>query len=696
MKNREYESAAVSTASLMLKCTKCEKKDFEDGYDGFSAHILVCGGDGWDETEGGKKSGKKGKRGKRDARVLTSEERGEMPAMTMSFVPCVNLRVIVSERVLESRRARFARFEQPSLGMTRTTRFQIAMVQKVEEEEQKNKNKIKKGGKKGGGKKKAAPVAGTSNKRKTKPVVDNSDASEGPVSVVKKIIAADSNRSRRDSESPLPDRPRRSTVNYARDRSLRHPADGVWQLKQEQEIESMLTKEESTAEEAIADDTAAVVNEEKEETANEKTGVYEEKEKKEVISRTTLKSRRRASCSLLNGGGQAKASRRNRLSLDSRASVAETRKATQKAIENKVQPDVEENAENESAPVKASPTKAKIAKLDTATVAPAPVEVEQKERATTKEEMADFDDDDDAPLIRLKLPSTSPRRKKARDGPLKKPLIETASRPVKRRRSTLDDINGGTSSNLIPSPRKRRISSATAMCVSSFEVNRSVFPVEVKLCALDRIAKGDTHTAVARDLQCPTSTVASWWYRRSSLLGKNMNGGSGDGTKPGSSAADNMNSSGEDSPDSQVRSKLFTLFTYSCDFLTRVTTTLVQSYDAVLIYILGERFLFLKLVISVARIVFSRGRQQQQQDVRSHSLRAQRHLGEDAPEGGGRLQRERGRIGRGRRETRQSGSCCRTEGKGCRQAVCSAAAALRVSNIDRLGWPLHDPRQLRR
>jgi hypothetical protein len=86
-------------------------------------------------------------------------------------------------------------------------------------------------------------------------------------------------------------------------------------------------------------------------------------------------------------------------------------------------------------------------------------------------------------------------RKKARDVPLKKPLIEISFQPVKRRQSTLDDINSGT--NLVPS-KKRRIWLATAIGVSSFKANRSVFPVQVKLCALDGIAKEDTHTAVAR------------------------------------------------------------------------------------------------------------------------------------------------------------------------------------------------------
>lgn len=48
--------------------------------------------------------------------------------------------------------------------------------------------------------------------------------------------------------------------------------------------------------------------------------------------------------------------------------------------------------------------------------------------------------------------------------------------------------------------------------------SRVVFPMEVKVCAIQRIRDGATKVQVARDLQCPVSTVSSWWHRRSSLI----------------------------------------------------------------------------------------------------------------------------------------------------------------------------------
>ena len=48
--------------------------------------------------------------------------------------------------------------------------------------------------------------------------------------------------------------------------------------------------------------------------------------------------------------------------------------------------------------------------------------------------------------------------------------------------------------------------------------SRVLFPVEVKACAIQRIRDGETKVQVARDLQCPVSTVSSWWHRRASIL----------------------------------------------------------------------------------------------------------------------------------------------------------------------------------
>ena len=70
----------------------------------------------------------------------------------------------------------------------------------------------------------------------------------------------------------------------------------------------------------------------------------------------------------------------------------------------------------------------------------------------------------------------------------------------------------------VPSPgrRNRRVSSAPVLSES-----RVVFPLEVKLSAIARIEEGGkTQTQVAGDLQCPVSTIASWWHRREALKAK--------------------------------------------------------------------------------------------------------------------------------------------------------------------------------
>ena len=68
-------------------------------------------------------------------------------------------------------------------------------------------------------------------------------------------------------------------------------------------------------------------------------------------------------------------------------------------------------------------------------------------------------------------------------------------------------------------PRRQLNNNSFLMTSSSaaLSCSRVVFPVEVKACAIQRIKDGETQVQVARDLQCPISTVASWWHRRASI-----------------------------------------------------------------------------------------------------------------------------------------------------------------------------------
>lgn len=49
------------------------------------------------------------------------------------------------------------------------------------------------------------------------------------------------------------------------------------------------------------------------------------------------------------------------------------------------------------------------------------------------------------------------------------------------------------------------------------DANRTIYPLEVRSFAVDRIRSGVTQVQVARDLDCPVSTVASWWHKRKQI-----------------------------------------------------------------------------------------------------------------------------------------------------------------------------------
>ena len=49
------------------------------------------------------------------------------------------------------------------------------------------------------------------------------------------------------------------------------------------------------------------------------------------------------------------------------------------------------------------------------------------------------------------------------------------------------------------------------------DTNRVVFPLEVRAFAVDQIRQGATKVQVARDLDCPVSTVSGWWNRRDQI-----------------------------------------------------------------------------------------------------------------------------------------------------------------------------------
>ena len=92
---------------------------------------------------------------------------------------------------------------------------------------------------------------------------------------------------------------------------------------------------------------------------------------------------------------------------------------------------------------------------------------------------------------------------------------------AKAKKAILDDPDGvGTdgSQSGDEQQRPRRQLNNNLLFDSSALSTRVLFPVEVKACAIQRIRDGETKVQVARDLQCPISTVSSWWHRRASIV----------------------------------------------------------------------------------------------------------------------------------------------------------------------------------
>lgn len=66
--------------------------------------------------------------------------------------------------------------------------------------------------------------------------------------------------------------------------------------------------------------------------------------------------------------------------------------------------------------------------------------------------------------------------------------------------------------------RPRRLSVGTANLASPSSASRLVMPLDVKRQAIRKILSGETQTNVARDLDIPASTVATWWRKKDAIL----------------------------------------------------------------------------------------------------------------------------------------------------------------------------------
>ena len=107
-------------------------------------------------------------------------------------------------------------------------------------------------------------------------------------------------------------------------------------------------------------------------------------------------------------------------------------------------------------------------------------------------------------------------RKKTPGRPRKDGQIKPSERKSEDESEESDCSSG--SAGLVPSKRictQRRSSSSS---LHNDKSSRVVFPLEVKADAIKRVKAGVTQVEVAKDLQCPLSTVASWWQKRNYYL----------------------------------------------------------------------------------------------------------------------------------------------------------------------------------
>eukprot|EP00095_Tigriopus_kingsejongensis_P012720 maker-scaffold43_size480169-snap-gene-1.18 protein:Tk12720 transcript:maker-scaffold43_size480169-snap-gene-1.18-mRNA-1 annotation:"PREDICTED: uncharacterized protein LOC100574986 isoform X3" len=413
------------TEEIELKCTKCETV-LEDQA-GFHAHILVCGGlEDWD-VSGRKKKKRKSLRVIED---LDPEKRRER------------------EEAATKRKARFAKFDQPPPVTGRNTRFQKVLIKKTKIEARINKTKKKRGN-------------GTlgSNRGRSVGVVKKSKGSK---------LGTRGKSSSRDS--PLPDRPRRSTVNYARDQSLRDMYDNPGSSRQKRDFEEKLKQihGEASVSPMVEHPSAPVVVRSAPLLKRRASVADPSSERAQEIR---PEPKRRASCSALEDPSQ----------------LPEPTSTVLVKLED---------------PPPVAPGVQRRLSLD--------LESSRSEHPSKRRRMSTPSDKETGSKVRVTLDESPTQLKDLERLPSVKEEDDSLSDIDEDKLST----DSGASSSSTSSRRRKRRSSPSLLIADG----RSLFPKEVKINALQRILDGETQAQVARDLQCPMSTVSTWWKKRDSLL----------------------------------------------------------------------------------------------------------------------------------------------------------------------------------
>ncbi|TRY79698.1 hypothetical protein TCAL_08328 [Tigriopus californicus] len=432
-----------------MRCTKCA--DVQDSRDEFYAHILVCGGEvNWEE---GKKKKKK-KKSLKPPEDLNPEKLRER------------------EEAALKRKARFAKFDQPPPVSGRNTRFQKDLIKKTRNE---------------------ARLEKRLKKRTRKPTGFPAEPNSNEVKPPKKP-ATESSGTTSARDSPLPDRPRRSTVNYARDKSLRDSYDSNGSNKQKRDLQVKIKEFEEESEFVVREEENG--NHEHFVSIPSLTGQkprrrFSDSDLKIALIPEKVSSKRRASLSDLS---ISSAEPQIILASPSFGKESKPISAKRRATHN------EESIWTSSNKGLGIKSKKRRLSLD--------IEVSVDRKSPPKSSTG---------AIRVTLDySPSQLKDLERLPPSGNILAEEVPEHLSDNDDKLSTDSGASSSSTVSSSRMRKKRRSSPSLLASD--GRLIFPKEVKISALERIQNGETQIQVARDLQCPISTVSTWWKKREILM----------------------------------------------------------------------------------------------------------------------------------------------------------------------------------
>lgn len=294
-------------------------------------------------------------------------------------------------------------------------------------------------------------------------------------------------------DSPLPDRPRRSTVNYARDKSLRDSYDSNGSNKQKRDLQVKIREFEEESE---------FRHNEEDITNSDNLAVLS-------LPKSQLPKRRFSDSDLFVGPApKIEPKRRASLSDLVEADTKITPKLHFDAIYNEVKPNIiKRRATTHTEELTALTS----VKNDQASEG-------KKRRLSLDVELSlDRKPPPKSSAVRVTLDYSPSQLKDLERAPANEDiLVEEVPDHLSDNDDKLSTDSGASSSSTVSSSRMRKKRRSSPSLLASD--GRLMFPKEVKISALERIQNGETQIQVARDLQCPISTVSTWWKKREVLM----------------------------------------------------------------------------------------------------------------------------------------------------------------------------------